>query len=109
MNAVHLGVPGLRFPASRLAFGFPVAGALAGAEAKGRRGGGIAATAGRLDDPRSLALPNWDALEQLAAALVAHSAGRYPGWGDVVEFTACTAARIGETSGVHRADINSMT
>src|SRR5215469_124423 len=59
-----------------------------------------------LDDPRSLALPDWDALEQLAAALVARSAGRYPGWGDVVEFTACTAARIGETSGVRRADID---
>jgi hypothetical protein len=62
-----------------------------------------------LDDPRSLALPDWDALEQLAAALVARSAGRYPGWGDVVEFTACTAARIGETSGVRRVDINRET
>jgi integrase len=62
-----------------------------------------------LDDPRSLALPDWEALEQLAAALVARSAGQYAGWGDVVEFTACTAARIGETSGVRRADINRDT
>jgi integrase len=62
-----------------------------------------------LDDPRSLALPNWDALEHLAAALVARSAGQYPGWADVVEFTACTAARIGETSGVRRADIDRKT
>ena len=37
-----------------------------------------------LDDPRSLALPDWDALEQLAAALVARSADQFPGWGDVV-------------------------
>jgi hypothetical protein len=51
-----------------------------------------------LDDPRALALANWQALEQLAAALVARSADHFPGWRDVVEFTACTAARIGETS-----------
>jgi integrase len=62
-----------------------------------------------LDDPRALALPDWDALEQLAAALVARSAGRYSGWGEVVEFIACTAARIGETSGVRRADIDPKT
>ena len=62
-----------------------------------------------LDDPRSLALPNWDALEQLAAALVARSAEQFGGWGDFVEFTAYTAARIGETSGVRRADTNSRT
>jgi integrase len=59
-----------------------------------------------LDNPRSLALPDWDALHQLGAALVARSHGRYAGWADIVEFTACTAARIGETSGVRRADIN---
>jgi integrase len=62
-----------------------------------------------LDDPRSLALPDWQALEQLAAALVARSAGQFAGWGEVVEFTACTAARIGETSGARRADINLRT
>jgi integrase len=62
-----------------------------------------------LDDPRSLALPDWDTLEHLAAALVARSAGQYAGWGDVVEFTACTAARIGETSGVRRVDIDLET
>lgn len=59
-----------------------------------------------LADPRALALRDWGALEQLAAALVARSAGQFAGWGDVVEFTACTAARIGETSGVRRADID---
>lgn len=48
-----------------------------------------------LDDPRSLALEDWDALERLAAALVARSHGRYQGWGDIVEAAACTTARIG--------------
>jgi integrase len=62
-----------------------------------------------LDDPRSLALPNWDALTQLAAALVARSAGHFAGWGEVVIFAACTAARIGEVSGVRRADIDRDT
>jgi integrase len=62
-----------------------------------------------LDDPRSLALPDWDALAQLAAAVVARSADHFTGWGEVFEFTACTAARIGETSGVRRADINTRT
>jgi integrase len=62
-----------------------------------------------LDDPRSLALLDWEALEQLAAALVARSADHYAGWGDVVEFAVCTAARIGETSGVRRADIDRET
>jgi integrase len=51
-------------------------------------------------------LPNWEALQQLGAALVARSYGRFAGWAHIVEFTACTAARIGETSGVRRADIN---
>jgi integrase len=59
-----------------------------------------------LDDPRSLALPDWDALEQLAAALVARSAGEYAGWGEVVQYAACTAARIGEVSGVRAGDID---
>ena len=31
------------------------------------------------------------------------------GWAHIVEFTACTAARIGETSGVRRADISRET
>jgi integrase len=62
-----------------------------------------------LDDPRSLALPDWHALEGLAAALVQRAADHYLGWGEVVEFTACTAARIGETSGVRRSDINTKT
>jgi integrase len=59
-----------------------------------------------LDDPRSLALPDWEALEQLAAALVARSADRFAGWANVVLFAASTAARIGEVSGVRRGDID---
>jgi len=59
-----------------------------------------------LDDPRSLALPNWQALCDLAAALVARSADHFAGWGDVVIFAACTAARIGEVSGIRCADID---
>jgi hypothetical protein len=48
-----------------------------------------------LDDPRALALTDWNALTTLADALVARSLGRYQGWGDAVIFEACTAARIG--------------
>jgi integrase len=59
-----------------------------------------------LDDPRSLALPDWDALDRLAVALVARSADEFEGWGDVVRFEACTATRIGEVSGVRAKDIN---
>jgi integrase len=62
-----------------------------------------------LDDPRSLALPDWEALHGLAAALVARSADHFPGWGQVVIFAACTAARIGEVSGIRRADIDRRT
>lgn len=49
-----------------------------------------------LDDPRSLALPDWSTLVDLAEALVVRSSKHYAGWGDVVVFAACTAARIGE-------------
>ncbi|WP_432040667.1 site-specific integrase [Streptomyces cucumeris] len=59
-----------------------------------------------LDDPRALALRRWTALRRLAGALVARSYGDFAGWGDVVVFTACTAARIGETSGVRVKDID---
>jgi integrase len=59
-----------------------------------------------LDDPRSLALPNWSALTRLAAALVANTFGNHAVWGDVVIFAACTAARIGEVSGCRVKDIN---
>lgn len=59
-----------------------------------------------LDDPRSLALRDWDALDRLAVALVARSAGQFEGWGDVVRFEACTATRIGEVSGVRVKDID---
>lgn len=59
-----------------------------------------------LDDPRSLALRDWGALQELAAALVARSADQYPGWGDAVTFAASTAARIGEVSGARVKDID---
>ncbi|WP_245672759.1 tyrosine-type recombinase/integrase [Aldersonia kunmingensis] len=59
-----------------------------------------------LDDPRALALPNWDALTELADALIEASAGKYRGWGDIVVFAACTAARIGEVSGCRVGDID---
>jgi integrase len=62
-----------------------------------------------LDDPRSLALPDWESLTRLAAAIVERSANKFPGWGDVVIFAACTAARIGEVSGVRAEDINRDT
>lgn len=59
-----------------------------------------------LDNPRALALRDWDALMALADALVERSHGNYRPWGDVVIFAACTAARIGEVSGVRAADID---
>ena len=59
-----------------------------------------------LDDPRSLALPDWETLVALAEALVARSHGRFAGWGDVVEFAGGTAARIGEVSGIRKEDID---
>lgn len=59
-----------------------------------------------LDDPRSLALPDLATLERLADALVTSSANEYRGWGDVVIFAACTAARIGEVSGCRVKDID---
>ncbi|MFI6824167.1 tyrosine-type recombinase/integrase [Micromonospora sp. NPDC050187] len=62
-----------------------------------------------LDDPRTLALPDWESLTTLAAALVQRSANAFPGWGDVVIFAACTAARIGEVSGVRAEDIDRKT
>lgn len=62
-----------------------------------------------LDNPRALALPNWDALQQLAAALIARSSGNFAGWGEVVVFGAVTAARIGEVSGCRVGDIDTNT
>ncbi|MEU5867094.1 site-specific integrase [Nonomuraea sp. NPDC047529] len=62
-----------------------------------------------LDDPRALALPNRAALERLAQALVERSRDRYQGWGDIVIFAACTAARIGQVSGVRVGDIDTKT
>ncbi|WP_432843852.1 tyrosine-type recombinase/integrase [Dactylosporangium sp. CA-092794] len=62
-----------------------------------------------LDDPRSLALPDWEALIRLAEALVSRSHGQHAGWGEVVVFAACTAARIGEVSGVRAGDIDPDT
>ncbi|GAA4890909.1 site-specific integrase [Saccharopolyspora cebuensis] len=61
-----------------------------------------------LDDPRSLALPDLRTLTRLTDALVARSASEYEGWGDVVKFAACTAARIGEVSGCRVKDINTL-
>ncbi|MFJ2671609.1 tyrosine recombinase XerC [Streptomyces sp. NPDC087525] len=57
-------------------------------------------------DPRALALPDWETLLALADALVAASHDHYRGWGDVVLFAACTAARIGEVSGCRVGDID---
>jgi integrase len=62
-----------------------------------------------LEDPRSLALPNWEALTALAEGLVARSYNRYRGWGDVVKYSACTGSRIGEVSGCRVEDINTTT
>ncbi|WP_235096676.1 tyrosine-type recombinase/integrase [Amycolatopsis decaplanina] len=62
-----------------------------------------------LEDPRALALPDWHTLTRLADALVARSHGEYRGWGDVVLFAACTAARIGEVSGCRVKDIDTTT
>ncbi|WP_245914104.1 hypothetical protein [Nocardia fluminea] len=62
-----------------------------------------------LDDPRSLALPDWSTLVTLANALVARSADEYQGWGDVVTFAACTASWIGEVSGCWVGDIDTST
>lgn len=62
-----------------------------------------------LDDPRSLALPSWESLTTLAEALVARSHGNFTGWGHIVTFAACTAARIGEVSGVRAGDIDRAT
>jgi integrase len=63
-------------------------------------------TEDELDDPRSLALPDWSALIRLSDALVANSFGNHRVWGDVVTFAACTAARIGEVSGCRVKDVN---
>jgi integrase len=57
-------------------------------------------------NPRKLALPDWAHLDELANGLVARSADKYRGWGDVVRFAACTGTRIGEVSGVRIGDID---
>ncbi|MFD8478202.1 tyrosine-type recombinase/integrase [Kitasatospora sp. NPDC059673] len=57
-------------------------------------------------EPRSLALRDWDALTELADALIYASYNHYRGWGDVVVHSACTATRIGEVSGVRTEDID---
>lgn len=59
-----------------------------------------------LHDPRTPALPDWETLVALTDALVAASHDQYRGWGDVVVFAACTAARIGEVSGCRVGDID---
>ncbi|MFE3195011.1 tyrosine recombinase XerC [Nocardia sp. NPDC059240] len=62
-----------------------------------------------LNNPRALALPDWQTLTELAAALVARSWEQYEVWGDVVIFEACTAARIGEVAGCLVGDIDIET
>ena len=62
-----------------------------------------------LDDPRTLALPNWQSLQELADVLVARSSGTFQGWGEIVTFCAVTAARIGEVSGCRVGDIETFT
>lgn len=66
-----------------------------------------------LQNPRSLALPDFATLQRLADALVAASADdrykdkrTFAGWGEIVMFAACTATRIGEVSGVRIKDID---
>ncbi|WP_156757423.1 tyrosine-type recombinase/integrase [Actinokineospora pegani] len=59
-----------------------------------------------LENPRELAIPNWETLNRLAEALMTRSADGYQGWGHVVLFAACTAARIGEVSGCRVKDID---
>ncbi|MEC3957547.1 tyrosine-type recombinase/integrase [Nocardia sp. CDC153] len=62
-----------------------------------------------LNNPRALALPDWQSLTELADALVARSSDHYEVWGEVVIYEACTAARIGEVSGVRVEDIDIET
>ncbi|MGA5704493.1 site-specific integrase [Peterkaempfera bronchialis] len=61
------------------------------------------------DDPRGLALRDWDVLNRLAEALVFASHDEYEGWGDIVRFGGGTGARIGEISGVRAGDIDTTT
>jgi integrase len=46
---------------------------------------------------------------ELADALVARSADQFQGWGDVVIFAGCTAARIGEVAGVRIGDVDTSS
>jgi len=61
-----------------------------------------------LDNPRALALPDWNALHTLAEALVARSSDNYRGRGDIVTFTAVTAAPTPSApqSAPHRAHLD---
>jgi integrase len=59
-----------------------------------------------LDDPRSLALPDWQALCELAEALVARSADRFDGWGNVVIFRRLHRGPDRRVSGIRCADID---
>ncbi|WP_458686415.1 site-specific integrase [Nocardia tengchongensis] len=59
-----------------------------------------------LNNPRALALPDWQTLTELASALVAASSDQFEVWGEVVIYAACTAARIGEVSGCRVGDID---
>jgi integrase len=48
----------------------------------------------------------WQHFPRPGAALVLGQADHFEGWGDVVIFATCTAARIGEVSGIRCADID---
>ncbi|WP_235948079.1 hypothetical protein [Nocardia terrae] len=59
-----------------------------------------------LNNPRALALPDWQTLTELADALVIASSDQYEVWGEVVIYEACTAAHIGEVAGCRVGDID---
>ena len=59
-----------------------------------------------LDDPRSLALADWDALTAAGRRASGPIDGALPRLGGRRHHCACTAARIGEISGVRNTDID---
>lgn len=59
--------------------------------------------------PRALALPDVQALERLATALVQRSPDGYQGWGDIVRFAAWTGTRFSEVSALQAQDIDMST
>ncbi|UKY53189.1 tyrosine-type recombinase/integrase [Streptomyces inhibens] len=59
--------------------------------------------------PRSLALPDPEALDQLATTLVQRSSDGHEGWGEIVRFAAWTGTRFSEVSGLQAQDIDIST